>query len=149
MQEKLDRDLKTAMLAGDRARVEVLRGIKNALQYESVAQKTADRRLNDEQIQKVLTREAKKRQEAADIYRQGGSAGRAQTELAEKKIIEEYLPQQLSEAAIAKLVKEEIAKIENPTIAQMGQIIGAVKAKTGPSADGATVARIVKDNLSK
>src|SRR3989344_2524408 len=147
MQEKLDRDLKTAMLAGDRARVEVLRGIKNALQYEAVAQKTADRRLNDEQIQKVLAREAKKRQEAADIYRQGGSTERAQAELVEKKIIGEYLPQQLSEAAIAKLVKEEIAKIENPTMAQIGQIIGAVKSKLGVGADGATIARIVKDNL--
>ena len=147
MQEKLERDLKTAMLAGDKVRTEVLKGLKNALQYEAVAQKAADRRLNDEQIQKVLAREAKKRQEAVDIYRQGGSAERAQAELAEKKIIEEYLPQQMGEAAIADLVKEEIAKIDNLSMANMGQIIGAVKTKAGASADGSVIARIVKQEL--
>ena len=147
MQEKLERDLKTAMLAGDKVRTEVLKGLKNALQYEAVSVNAADRKLSDEQIQKALAREAKKRQEAADIYRQGGSAERAQAELAEKKIIEEYLPQQMGEAAIADLVKEEIAKIDNLSMANMGQIIGAVKTKAGASADGSVIARIVKQEL--
>lgn len=144
----MDKDLKAAMLAGDKQRAEVLRGLKNALQYEAVAQKSADRSLSDEQIQKVLAREAKKRQEAADIYQKAGESQRAETELAEKKIIEQYLPEQMDEAAILELVKDEIAAAGSPTMADMGKIIGAVKQKAGASADGATIAKLVKDNLS-
>ncbi len=147
MQDKLDGDLKAAMLSGDKQRAEVLRGLKNALQYEAVAQSSADRRLSEEQIGKVLAREAKKRQEAADIYQKAGESERAKTELAEKTIIKEYLPEQLDEAAIAELIKKEIATAPAPTLADMGKIIGAVKAKAGPATDGATIARLVKEAL--
>src|SRR3989344_6094612 len=148
MQKKLERDLKAAMRAADKARTEVIKGLKNALQYEAVAQNSPDRTLNDEQIQKVLAREAKKRQEAADIYTQGGSAERAEQELAEKKIIEEYLPEQMDETQLTELVKAEITTAGSPTMADMGRIIGVVKAKAGPTADGATIARLVKENLN-
>lgn len=148
MQDKLASDLKAAMLAGDKQRAEVLKGLKNALQYEAVAQNSVDRQLSDEQIQKVAAREAKKRQEAADIYQKAGETERAKAELAEKAIIETYLPEQLDDAALQQLVKHEIAAASAPTMADMGKIIGAVKAKAGPSADGATIARLVKENLS-
>lgn len=147
MQEQIDKDLKVAMLAGDKQQTEVLRGLKNALQYEAVAQKSADRSLSDEQIQKVLAREAKKRQEAADIYQKTGESQRAETELAEKKIIEQYLPEQMDEAAILELVKAEIAAAGNPTMSDMGKIVGGVKQNAGASADGATIARFVKQEL--
>ncbi|MEK7562026.1 MAG: GatB/YqeY domain-containing protein [Patescibacteria group bacterium] len=147
MQDRLDSDLKVAMLAGDKQRTEVLRGLKNALQYEAVAQNSADRRLSEEQIQKVLAREAKKRQEAADIYAEAGESERAGSELAEKKIIEAYLPEQLDNATILELVKKEIAAAGVPTLADMGKIIGAVKAKAGHGADGAVIAGIVKQEL--
>lgn len=148
MQDQLEQDLKKAMLGGDKVRAEVIRGIKNALQYEAVAVGASDRKLNDEQIQKVLAREAKKRQEAADLYKQGGNQEKADAELAEKKIIEDYLPEQMDETAIEALVKEEIAKIDSPSMADMGKIIGTVKGKAGASADGAIIARLVKENLS-
>ncbi len=147
MQEQLDKDLKIAMLGGDKARAEVLRGLKNALQYEAVAQKSADRSLSDEQIQKVLAREAKKRQEAADIYAEAGETERAKTELAEKTIIMGYLPEQIDESQLVELVKAEITAAGAPTMADMGKIIGAVKQKAGASADGATIARLVKQEL--
>lgn len=149
MQDKLEADLKQAMLSGDKVKTEVLRGIKNALQYEGVAAGAGDRTLSDEQIQKVLAREAKKRQEAADLYKQGGNQDKAEAELSEKQIIEAYLPEQMDEAAISQLIKAEIAKFDSPTMADMGKIIGAVKAKTGAAADGATVARLVKEALSQ
>ncbi|MBI1952291.1 GatB/YqeY domain-containing protein [Candidatus Saccharibacteria bacterium] len=147
MQDQLDKDLKAAMLGGDKQRAEVLRGLKNALQYEAVAQNSVDRSLDDEQIQKVLAREAKKRQEAADIYQKAGESERAEAELAEKMIIGQYLPGQLDESAILALVKDEIGKADNPSAQNMGQIIGAVKASAGASADGATIARLVKEAL--
>lgn len=147
MQDKLSNDIKVAMLAGDKQRAEVLRGLKNALQYEAVSQNSVDRSLGDEQIQKVLAREAKKRQEAADIYQKAGESERAEAELAEKMIIDQYLPDQLDESAILALVKDEIGKADNPSAQNMGQIIGAVKARAGAAADGAIIARLVKEAL--
>src|SRR5438105_4636352 len=109
------------MLAGDKQKAEVLRGLKNALRYEAVNAKSQDRSLDDATIQKVLSRESKKRQETADIYQKAGEQERADTELAEKKIIDEYLPQQLSEQEVSKVVDEEVSKLDNPTPADLGR----------------------------
>lgn len=146
MQEQIERDLKAALLGGDRQKVETLKTLKSALQYEGLSGSSkAD--LNEEQIQKVLAREAKKRQEAADLYLQNGAKEQAEKELAEKAIIEAYLPSRLSEEEISKAVDEEVSKIESPGINNMGSIIGTVKAKLGAGADGATIARLVKEKL--
>src|SRR3954469_21652056 len=110
MQEQIDKDLKQALLGGDKAKAETLRGLKSALLNEVIAQNARDSGLSDEQIQKILAKESKKRQEAADLYKQGGSAERAGQELAEKAIIDAYLPEQMSEAELAAIVNEEVAK---------------------------------------
>ena len=136
------------MLAGDKTKAETLRGLKSAILNEAIAAGTKDTGLTDEQIQRVLAKEAKKRQEAADLYKQGGNADRAGAELAEKVIIEAYLPEQASEAEIQKAVDEEVAKLESPSQSDMGQIIGAVRGRLGASADGATIAKLVKEKLS-
>jgi uncharacterized protein YqeY len=149
MQQEIEKDLKAAMLAGDKLKTETLRGLKNALQYEAVSAGSKDRLLTDEQIQKVFAKEAKKRQEAADLYKQGGNHEKAETELTEKQIIDAYLPEQASEADITKVVEEEVGKVENPTNADMGRIIGTVRTKLGASADGATIAKLVKDRLGQ
>lgn len=144
---QIEADLKAALLAGDKDKVSALRNIKSALQYESVGKADKNAKLSDEDVQKVLAREAKKRQESADAYKAGGSPDRAEAELAEKAIIEAYLPAQVSEAEIEAAVKEEAAKFANPTAADMGKIIGAVRARFGASADGGVVARLVKQTL--
>lgn len=149
MQDKIDADLKTAMLDGDRTKVETLRGLKNALQNEAINSGDKDKPLSDDQIEKVLAREAKKRAEAAEIYKKGGSDERAHAEMDEKRIIDSYLPEQASEGDIQKAVDEELAKIDSPTMANMGQIMGAVRARLGSSADGAAVASAVKGRLEK
>jgi uncharacterized protein YqeY len=149
MQEQIDKDLKQALLAGDKAKAETLRGIKSALLNEMISQGARDSGLSDEHIQKILARESKKRQEAADLYKQGGSEERASAELAEKAIIDAYLPEQLSEEEIAKLVDEQIAATGAAGPAAMGKVIGAVKAQAGSSADGALIARLTKEKLSQ
>jgi hypothetical protein len=149
MQDQIEKDLKAALLAGDKLKTETLRGLKNALQYEAVNSGFKNRELTDEQAQKVFAREAKKRQEAADLYKQGGNSERAEAEMAEKQIIESYLPQQLSEDEIAKAVDEELAKINSPVPSDMGKVIGAVRSRLGASADGATIARLVKERLNQ
>lgn len=147
MQEQIERDLKTALLAGDKITAETLRGLKSAILNEAIAQNARDSGLSDEQIQKILAKESKKRQEAADLYKQGGSSDRALAELAEKAIIDGYLPQQMDELAITKLVDEQIAAAPSPTMQDMGKIIGAVRAQAGPTADGALIAKLVKERL--
>jgi uncharacterized protein YqeY len=149
MQDQIERDLKTALLAGDKPKAETLRGLKSALLTEAIAQNARDSGLSDEQIQKILARESKKRQEAADLYQQGGSPERAGAELAEKTIIDAYLPEQLSEADVSKIVDEQIAAAGQPTMQDMGRIIGAVKAKTAGQADGGLIARLVKEKLNQ
>jgi|SRR4051812_34176642 uncharacterized protein len=148
MQDRIEQDLKEALLAGDKEKTETLRTIKSSLQNEAIAQGARDSGLSDEHVQKILARESKKRQEAADLYQRGGAADRASAELAEKAIIDAYLPEQLSEAEIAKAVDDEIAKAGSPTMQDMGRIIGAVRGRLGARADGALIAKLVKDKLS-
>lgn len=149
MQEQIDKDLKQALLSGDKPKAETLRGIKSALLNEAISQGARETGLSDEQIQKILARESKKRQEAADLYVQGGSQERADAELAEKAIIDGYLPEQLSEADVAGIVDEVIAKAGQVSMQDMGRLIGAVKGRTAGQADGALIARLVKEKLSQ
>jgi uncharacterized protein YqeY len=149
MQEQIEKDLKQALLAGDKPKAETLRGVKSALLNEMISQGARDSGLSDEQVQKILARESKKRQEAADLYKRGGSQERADAELAEKAIIDAYLPEQMSEEEIAKIVDEEIAKAGQVSLQDMGRIIGAVRDRTAGQADGSLIARLVKEKLNQ
>jgi uncharacterized protein YqeY len=148
MQEQIERDLKTALLAGDKITVETLKGLKSAIQYEAGARRLKSHDLDDEQVQTVLAREAKKRQEAAGLYESAGEGERAAKELQEKTIIDQYLPAQMDEAKVAEIVSEEVAKVEGAAPNDMGRLIGAVKGRTGGAADGALIARLVKERLN-
>lgn len=149
MQEQLEKDLKEAMLAGDKTKAETLRGIKSNILNEAIAQGVKDQGLADGEIEKVLSKESKKRAEAAELYQKAGETARAEAEQAEKAIIDGYLPEQVDEAAIETAVKAEIAKLDSPTMADMGKIIGAVRGSLGAGADGGTIARLVKAELEK
>jgi uncharacterized protein YqeY len=149
MQEQIDKDLKEALLAGDKEKTEALRTIKSVLLNEAISTGARGTGLSVEAVQKILAKESKKRQEAADLYKQGGADDRASKEPAEKAIIDAYLPEQMGEAEIAKLVDEETAKIPGASMQNMGQIIGAVRARAGGSADGALIAKLVKEKLSR
>jgi len=148
MQQQIESDLKAALLAGDKAKAETLRNVKSALLNEAISQGVRETGLSDGQVQKILARESKKRQEAADLYQKGGAADRASAELAEKTIIDAYLPEQMGEDQVAKIVDEEIAKAGSPTTQDMGRIIGAVRGRTAGQADGALIAKLVKERLS-
>jgi uncharacterized protein YqeY len=147
LEQQLEADMKTAMLAGDSTKVTTLRTLKGVLLNEKVATGTRDTGLDDATVTRLFAKEAKKRQESAELYEQGGSPERAAAELAEKKIIEAYLPTQLSEAAVAAIIDQTIADSGVSGPAAMGQIIGKVKAQTAGSADGAVIARLVKERL--
>jgi uncharacterized protein YqeY len=124
-----------------------LRGLKNALLYAKVAEGQRDEALPDDRVISILSKEAKKRQESADMYSQAGETERAQAELSEKAVIEEYLPARLSEAEIGRVVDQAISELEANDLSVMGKVIGEVKQKTAGAADGAVIARIVKERL--
>lgn len=142
LKERLNEQLKTAMLAGDKPRVEVLRGLKAAILNEEVALGIRDTGLSDEKILQVFAREVKKRNEAAEIYTKAERHELADTERAQKIIIEEFLPQQLTDEELDEVITAVIAEVGDSV--HMGQVIGAVKAKVGQSVDGGRIAAAVK-----
>lgn len=149
VKERIDQDLKAAMLAGEKDKVTTLRGLKSAILNAEIAKGVRDSGLTDDEIIAVLGKESKKRQESADLYKQGGDAARQQVELAEKGLIDAYLPAQMSEADIAAVVDTVIREMGEVTLQQLGAVIGKVKQHTGANADGATIARLVKERLQK
>lgn len=145
VKEHIEKNLKTAMLAGDKPLVTTLRGLKSALLYAEVAANTRDSGISDSEAIGVLQKEAKKRQESIAMYRQGGNEAKASDEEAELVVIQEFLPAQMSEAEIGNLVKTEAERLSISDVKQMGQLIGAVKQATSGAADGAIIARLVKE----
>lgn len=148
LEQRLEQDIKAALLAGDSAKVTTLRGLKAAILSVKVAAGTRGTDLPDTEIITLFSKEAKKRQESADLFRQGGNDTMADAELTEKALIETYLPAQLDEAAIAEVVDAVIAELGATDAKSMGPVIGAVKAKTAGAADGGVIARLVKERLS-
>lgn len=148
LEQTLEQDIKTALLAGDSIKATTLRGLKASLLNVKVAEGKRDSGLTDEEVYKVFAKEAKQRQESATMYKQGGNNEKAEAELTEKAIIEAYLPTQLSEEEIGKLIDEAIATTGASGPQAMGQVIGKVKAKAGATADGSVIARLAKEKLA-
>ncbi|MDO4712849.1 MAG: GatB/YqeY domain-containing protein [Candidatus Saccharibacteria bacterium] len=146
---RIAEEMKAALLGGDRFRGEVLRNLKAALLNEEVALGKREAGLEDAEVEKVLAREVKKRLESAELYRANGRAELAEPEEQEAAVLREFLPQQLSEAELRALVQQVIDTMGEVSMQQMGQVIGAVKAKVGNAADGAMIANIVKETLNK
>lgn len=148
LKQQIDQNLKAALLAGDKTLATTLRSLKSAILYAEVAKGVREQGLPDEEIILILSREAKKRQESADLYQKGGDSARADFELNEKKIIEAYLPKQLSDDEIRVIIDEVVQALGVTSPQTMGQVIGAVKQKAGAAADGTRIAKLVKEKLS-
>ena len=148
LKAQFDQDIKAALLSGDRFTASVLRDFKAAILNEEVAQKKREEGLSDSEIEKILIREVKKRAESAAIYDGAERPELSQQERAESKVLEAYLPEQVSEADIKAAVDEAIVATGATSAAQMGQVIGAVKSQLGNAADGGTIARLVKEALA-
>lgn len=142
MIDRVTEDLKAAMKAGDQPRVQVLRSLKTALKNAEVEHKGS---VSVEESMAAIKRQAKQRQEAADAYHKAGDSDSAGSELNEKAIIDEYLPEQMGEDEIVKVVEDVIASAgEQPN---KGQIIGQVMGRLKGQADGAVVAKVVGQKL--
>lgn len=145
LKQKIDQDLKRALLSGDKKRAEVLRGLKSAILYREVADNARQTGLSEDVLLAVLAKESKKRDESASLYAKAGVKDRADTELAEKAIIDSYLPAQLSDKELESLVDKMIEELGKD--AQMGLVISKVRARAGANSNGAKIAAFVKSKL--
>ena len=147
LKEKLQNDLTDAMRARDEIRSSTIRMILTSIKNEEVAGKEA-RELNDAELITVLSREAKKRREAAEAFDQAGAKDRADQERAEGVVIGEYLPKQLTEDEIKSLIATAMAETGASTPAQMGLVMKTLQPKIAGKAEGGLVSSLVKAALA-
>ena len=146
--EQLKKDLTEAIRGRDEITSGTIRMVLTAITNEEVAGKEA-RVLSDEEVITVLSREAKKRREAAEAFESAGRADKSALEKSEGEVIAKYLPAQLSEADIAAIIADAIASTGAQGPGDMGKVMGAVKPKIAGKADGGLVSALVKAALNK
>ncbi len=137
--ERVQADTATAMKAGERERVGALRMLANALQQEEKAG-------GDDEIG-VLRRERKRRLEAAEAYRDGGSVERAEAEESEAALIDAYLPEEISDVELGELVSSAVEESGAEGPGDMGKVMGIVMPKVDGRADGKRVSTAVRERL--
>ncbi|HEY6032545.1 MAG TPA: GatB/YqeY domain-containing protein [Gaiellaceae bacterium] len=143
--EELEDDLKEAMRERDGDRRDVLRLILNALRN---AEKDLQRPLTEEEELQVLQRERKKRLEAAEAYRSAGREEQADDEEYELEVLEDYMPEPLSEDEIERIVDDAIAENGATSLADLGRVMADVMPQIAGRADGSTVSQIVREKLA-
>jgi uncharacterized protein YqeY len=148
IKEQLKKDLTEAIRGRDEITSGTIRMVLTAITNEEVAGKEA-RVLSDEEVITVLSREGKKRREAAEAFENAGRADKSALEKSEGEVIAKYLPAQLSEADIAAIIAEAIASTGAQGPGDMGKVMGAVKPKIAGKADGGLVSALVKAALNK
>ena len=147
LKDRLRADLNTAMRARDQVRMRTLRMVLTSITNEEVAGSAA-RDLTDDEIVRVLIREARKRKEAAEAFSAAGRDDRAAAERAEGDVLAGYLPAQLSDDELAALVDAAIAETGASGMASMGLVMRTVTPRIAGRADGARVAAEVRRRLS-
>ncbi|MFA5392644.1 MAG: GatB/YqeY domain-containing protein [Candidatus Paceibacterota bacterium] len=148
LKQRIESDLKTALLNKDRFTTEVLRGLKAVILNEEIALGKRDEGLDNSAIEQLIVKEIKKRHDSVALYEQGGRQELADSEQKEAEFLRGYIPKQLTEAELTDIIKQAIVKLDAHDGARsIGQVIGMVKKQVSSQADGATIARIVQQVL--
>ncbi|MBP5456756.1 MAG: GatB/YqeY domain-containing protein [Paludibacteraceae bacterium] len=145
--DQISEDIKQAMLAKDKVRLEALRGVKK----EFLEAKTAtgnDGELSDEQAVKIIQKMVKQRKDSADIFTQQNRPDLAENELAELAVIEKYLPKQMTDEELTAEVKAIIAEVGATSAKEMGKVMGVASKKLAGRADGKAISEKVKSLLA-
>ncbi|MDE6306013.1 MAG: GatB/YqeY domain-containing protein [Muribaculaceae bacterium] len=145
--DRINADIKAAMLARDKVRLEALRGIKKEF-LEAKTAKGADGTLTDEAATRVLVKMAKQRRESAAIYTEQSRPELAEAELAEAAVIEEYLPKQLTDEELTAELRKIIAEVGATSAKEMGRVMGVASKALAGRADGRAISAKVKELLS-
>ena len=143
--ETIEGEIREAMKARDAERRDALRLIVNALKN---SEKELQRPLSDDEELQVLQRERKRRVEAAEAFRSGGADERAEAEERELAILEEFMPEPLSEDEIEEIVDDAIAEVGATSMADLGRVMADVMPQIAGRADGSTVSQLVREKLA-
>lgn len=145
--DQISEDIKQAMLAKDKVRLEALRGVKKEF-LEAKSAKGSDGELSDEQAVKIIQKMVKQRKDSADIFTQQNRPDLAEGELAELAVIEKYLPKQMSDEELTAEVKAIIAEVGATSAKEMGKVMGVASKKLAGRADGKAISEKVKSLLA-
>ena len=149
LHQKIEQDFKEAFKAGDQARRLVLGMLKTALLNKAIEKKSKDEPLSDQEIESIISSEVKKRRDAAAQYAEGGRSDLVAKEEGEIVMLMVYLPQQYTKEEIEKLAQEAIAQAGAAGEKDFGKVMSVLAPRVKGRADGAMVARIVKEHLSR
>lgn len=142
----ISEDIKQAMLAKDKVRLEALRGVKKEF-LEAKSAKGSDGGLTDEQAVKIIQRMVKQRKDSAAIFKEQNRPDLAEGELAELAVIEKYLPQQMSDEELTAEVKSIIVEVGATSAKEMGKVMGVASKRLAGRADGKAISEKVKSLL--
>ena len=148
MREKITADLKTAMKAGDRAKVDALRLINAGLKDKDIEARGAGKTLSEDEVLALLQKMIKSRQESLDIYEKNNRPELADKERFEIAVISSYLPSQMSEAEVADAIHATVAELGATSIKDMGKVVAALKAKYAGRMDFGKASAVVKAALA-
>ncbi|MGC1862570.1 MAG: GatB/YqeY domain-containing protein [Methylocystis sp.] len=148
MREKITADLKTAMKAGDRAKVDALRLINAGLKDKDIEARGAGKTLSEDDVLALLQKMIKSRQESLDIYEKNNRPELADKERFEIAVISSYLPSQMSEAEVAEAIRAAVAELGATSIKDMGKVVAALKAKYAGRMDFGKASAVVKAALA-
>lgn len=148
LKQKIQEDLKNAMLAKEAEKLSTIRMLKSALQYFEIQKGGAGYEATDEDVVEVVGREIKKRRESIEMFEKGNRQELADKEKAELEQLQTYLPEQLSEEDVRKLVDEAISATGAATMQDMGKVMGMLAPQTKGKADGSLVSSIVREKLN-
>ena len=143
--ERLEGEVKDAMLARDATRRDALRLILNSLRS---AEKDLQRPLSEEEELQVLQRERKRRNEAAEAFRAGGREEQAEGEERELEVLEEFMPEPLSEDELEEIVDDAIAEVGATSMRDIGRVMADVMPQVAGRADGSAVSQLVREKLA-
>ena len=145
--DRVSEDIKKAMLARDAQRLESLRGVKKEF-LEAKTAKGSDGNLTDEKAVQILAKMIKQRKESAEIYVQQNRPELAEEDLAQAKVIEEYMPVQLSDEELAAALREIIARVGATSPKEMGKVMGVASKELAGKAEGRAISAKVKELLA-
>ncbi|EFK58841.1 GatB/YqeY domain-containing protein [Sphingobacterium spiritivorum] len=147
LEEKINQDIKAAMIAKDNAKLRGLRAIKAAILLAKTEKGGSEDLSEDTEI-KVLQKLVKQRKESAEIYKTQNREDLYQIEVEEQNVIEEYLPKQLDRAEVESIIRQIIQETGASSVKDMGKVMGAANQKLAGQADGRTISEVVKSLLS-
>ena len=142
--DTINQDIAKALKAKDEIRLSTFRLLSSALNYEFIAKQHV---LTEEEELSVVRREAKKRKEAIEAYEKAGANDRAEKEKKELTVLEEFLPAQMPDEELIKIVDEAISTLGASSMADMGKVMGAVVPKVAGRADGGRISKLVSEKL--